>query len=56
MSIVSSICAEADLNVVKAGILRAKSQARGQMVTDEYAKTVKILDDLQKYCEERINE
>lgn len=57
MSIISSICAEADLKVVKAAVKRAKKQAEETLtLAEDYNRVVTILDDLQKYCDERIYE
>jgi hypothetical protein len=57
MSIISSICAEADLKVVKKAVARAKKQAIDVMTTaEDYNRLTTILDDLQVYCEERISE
>ena len=57
MSIISSICAEQDLKVVKAAVLRAKDQVKREITLPvERIKVNKILDDLQKYCDERIYE
>lgn len=56
MSIISSICAEQDMKVVKAAVLRAKDQAKREFTSEERIKVNKILDDLQKYCDERIYE
>lgn len=56
MSIISSICAEADIKVVKAAVLRAKDQAKRKIPKGELPKVMEILDDLLKYCDERIYE
>ncbi len=57
MSIISSICAEADLKVVKAAVKRSKKQAEETLtLAEDYNRVVTILDDLQKYCDERIYE
>lgn len=55
MSIISSICAEEDLHIVKQGITRARKQINKQRLYT-YEQVTKILDDLQTYCEERISE
>lgn len=56
MSIISAVCADADLAIIKKAIARAKDQARKQFVADEFGKVTTILNDLLKYCEERICE
>lgn len=56
MSMISAICAEADLQIVEKAVAKAKRKAREVFVTDEYSKVIIILNDLLQECRDKICE
>jgi hypothetical protein len=56
MSIISAVCAEVDLDIVRKAIQRAKADAKKQCSAGEFVKVEAALAYVLKECEEKISE